>query len=144
MEGILRVGFLRKMKNVISKIASWRIQTEIRLKSWTIPTVGITLILGGMSAAIVWSLSAGRSPGLAACVMGVASFGGMFLIAWIMAGVLMARKPEQVIEDLLREPARTYQSQWKQAQLAEAKRHIQNRGSEWRRQERPGTTTMRG
>jgi hypothetical protein len=77
-----------------------------------------------MTAAVVWSLKAGRSAGVAAYVIGTATFGGMFLIGAIAAGVFMARRPHQIAEELLREPVSTGRSCWKMALLAEAQRYI--------------------
>jgi hypothetical protein len=50
--------------------------------------------------------------------------GGMFLIATIGVGIFMARRPHQIVEELLRESALTCRSHWKMALLAEAQRYI--------------------
>ncbi len=122
MAATLAIGFLGIMRKIIREVARWRIQTEIRLKKRTVPSLAIALVLGLMATAIMWALRAGQSQGLAACVMGIATFGGMFLITCIGAGVLLARTPEEIIEELLREPGRTFGNPWKAAQLAEAER----------------------
>jgi hypothetical protein len=75
-------------------------------------------------AAVAWALEPGRSPGAAACVIGIAAFGGMFLIAAIGVAIFMARRPQQIVEELLRESAMTGRSHWKMALLAEAERYI--------------------
>jgi hypothetical protein len=112
------------MRYVLSGFARWRIQTEIQLKGRVAPSLAIGLVLGLMTAAIVWTLAPDRRPGLAACVIGITAFGGMFLIAAIAVGMFMARRPQQILEDLLSEPAKTGRSCWKMALLAEAERYI--------------------
>ena len=89
------------MNIVFTKVARWRLQTENLLRDWPVPTLAIALILGAVAAAILWALAPGRSPRVAACVMGIAAFGGMFLIAAIGAGIFLARRPQQIIDELL-------------------------------------------
>ena len=112
------------MRNVLGRFARWQIQTEIQLKNWAAPSLAIGLVLGSMIAAIVWSIAPDRSPGLAACVIRIVAFGGMWLIAAIAVGLFMARRPQQIVEELLREAAPTGRSCWKMALLAEAERYI--------------------
>lgn len=97
--------------------------------------MAITLVLCAVIAAVVWALAPGRSPGVAACVMGIAAFGGMFLIAAISVGILLARRPQQIIDELLLESAKTCGSHWKMALLAEAQRYIATTRLEPRRPE---------
>jgi len=61
---------------------------------------------------------------VAASVIGIAGFGGMFLIAAVGLGIFMARRPQQIVEELLRETTLTCRSHWKMALLAEAERYI--------------------
>jgi hypothetical protein len=135
VEGDPVSGLTHNMKTVLAELARWRIQTETRLRSRVAPSLAIVFVLVLITAAIMWSFEAGRSPGQAACVIGIAAFGGMFLIAAIGAGMFMARKPEQIIEQLLGDPARTFRSRWKMALLAEAKRCLATAGLTTRRVE---------
>lgn len=112
------------MKTVLGKIVRRRLQTEALLKAWPVPSLAITLVLGFVIAAVAWALEPGRSPRAAACVIGIAAFGGMFLIAAIGVAIFMARRPQQIVEELLRESAMTSRSHWKMALLAEAERYI--------------------
>jgi hypothetical protein len=112
------------MITVLSRVARWRLQTENLLRNWPVPTLAITLILGVVAAAIEWALAPDRSPGMAACAMGITVFAGMFLVAAIGVGIFMARRPQQIMEELLSESAKTCGSHWKMALLAEAQRYI--------------------
>jgi hypothetical protein len=56
--------------------------------------------------------------------MGIAVFAGMFLIATIGVGIFLARRPQQIIDELLLESAKTCGSHWIMALLAEAQRYI--------------------
>jgi hypothetical protein len=112
------------MRIVFSRVARWRLQTENLLRDWRAPTLAVAVVLGAVAAAVMWAFAADRSPGVAASVMGIAAFGGMFLIAAIGVGIFLARRPQQIIEELLSESARTCRSHWKMALLAEAQRYI--------------------
>jgi len=78
-----------------------------------------------MAAAILWAFKPGRSQGEAATALGLAAFGGMFLLTGPGAMTLMAKRPKRMVEDLLREPDKTFSSPWRTAKLAAVDRCVE-------------------
>lgn len=100
MERNQETGFPFSMETIVRRLARWRFQMEIRFKSQATPSLTIGIFVGSMITAIIWTFKAGLNQSSTACDMGIAAFGGMFLIACISVGALLARMPVQIIEEL--------------------------------------------
>jgi hypothetical protein len=108
------------MQRVIRNLAGWRIQLELLFRKRVLPSLAMGVVAGLLTAALVWAFQSDRSPEMAAAVMGLASFGGMFLLITLGAGMLFARDPEQMIAEIRHMLARKPESRWRMAQLAKA------------------------
>jgi hypothetical protein len=130
---------LGSMQYVIRKVARWRVRVEIQLKSRVAPSVAIGLVMSLLIGAIVWALQSGRNPEKAAGIIGITVFGGMFLLTAIVLGVLLARRPERMIEDLHSQAAQSSLGHWQLAKLAAAEHCMVMRGMKLRELNACGT-----
>ncbi len=113
-------GFTAAMKSMVCTVAGWRIQLEILFQRRVAPSLAMVLTAGLMISAVVWAFQGGSRPELAARVMGLASFGGIMVLAALSAGMLMARGPREMVVELSQALDRCPGSRWRRAQLVKA------------------------